>query len=207
VRFLHGDGRRHAGGATSTVVRAAWYAPPTMSVIACRAAGVRDVEAIAALHADSWRRNYRGAYRDEYLDGDVAGERLVVWRERLTRPAAAFRTIVAERDGAFVGFAHLILDEDPTWGALLENLHVVHAAKRHGIGTRLLAAAARTVLDASPGAALHLWVLDVNVAAQAFYAARGGVDVGTEMRGPFPGGGAALAHRIVWRDPSPLVGG
>jgi GNAT superfamily N-acetyltransferase len=176
-----------------------------MSAIDCRPAERRDVEAIAALHADSWRRNYRGAYLDSYLDGDVVTDRLLVWRERITRPDAGSRTIVAEHDGAFAGFAHVKLDDDPTWGALLENLHVVHGLKRQGIGTRLMAAAARVVLASTPGAGLYLWVLDVNVAAQVFYAARGGVEAGREMRGPFSGGGSALGHRIVWPDPSTLL--
>ena len=35
--------------------------------------------------------------------------------------------------GAVVGFVHMILDEDPRWGALLDNLHVTHRLKRHGI--------------------------------------------------------------------------
>jgi GNAT superfamily N-acetyltransferase len=176
-----------------------------MSLIDCRPAEVRDVEAIAALHADSWRRNYRGAYLDSYLDGDVVTDRLVVWRERITRPEATFRTIVAEHDGAFAGFVHTKLDDDPTWGALIDNLHVVHELKGQGIGTRLMEASARTVLDSTPGAGLYLWVLEVNVAAQAFYAARGGVEAGREMRGPFPGGGTALARRIVWPDPAMLL--
>jgi GNAT superfamily N-acetyltransferase len=166
---------------------------------------MRDVGVIAALHADSWRRNYRGAYLDSYLDGDVVAERLVVWRERITCPEATFRTIVAEHDGMFAGFAHVNLDDDPTWGALLENLHVTHELKGQGIGTRLMAASARAVLDATPGAGLYLWVLDVNAAAQRFYAARGGTEVGREMRGPFPGGGNALGRRIVWSDPSVLL--
>jgi hypothetical protein len=34
------------------------------------------------LHTDNWRRYYRGAYLDSYLDGDVATERLTVWTER-----------------------------------------------------------------------------------------------------------------------------
>jgi GNAT superfamily N-acetyltransferase len=176
-----------------------------MSAIHCRPAEMRDVEAIAALHADSWRRNYRGAYLDSYLDGDVVTDRLVVWRERITRPEASFRTIVAEHDGAFAGFAHTKLDDDPTWGALLENLHVMHEMKGRGIGTRLMAASARAVLDSTPSAGLYLWVLDVNAAAQLFYAARRGVEAGREMRGPFPGGGTALGRRIVWRDPSTLL--
>jgi GNAT superfamily N-acetyltransferase len=176
-----------------------------MAVIDCRPAELGDVEAIAALHADSWRRNYRGAYLDSYLDGDVLTDRLVVWRERITHPEETFRTIVAQNEGMFAGFAHVNLDDDPTWGALLENLHVTHELKGQGIGTRLLAASARAVLEATPGAGLYLWVLDVNAAAQRFYAARGGAEAGREMRGPFPGGGTALGRRIVWRDPSVLL--
>jgi hypothetical protein len=34
-----------------------------------------DADSIAALHADSWRRHYRGAYLDSYLDGDAVSER------------------------------------------------------------------------------------------------------------------------------------
>jgi len=45
-----------------------------------QAADARD---IAKLHADSWRRHYRGAYSDRYLDGDLDADRLAVWTERL----------------------------------------------------------------------------------------------------------------------------
>ena len=34
-----------------------------------RTAGVRDAESMAALHADSWRRTYRGMMADAFLDG------------------------------------------------------------------------------------------------------------------------------------------
>jgi GNAT superfamily N-acetyltransferase len=33
-----------------------------------RAAGPGDAQAVAGLHADSWRRHYRGAYADSFLD-------------------------------------------------------------------------------------------------------------------------------------------
>ena len=48
-----------------------------------REARASDAEAIANLHARSWRESYRGSFRDEFLDGDLPGERLRVWRERL----------------------------------------------------------------------------------------------------------------------------
>ncbi|HTD49704.1 MAG TPA: GNAT family N-acetyltransferase [Acidimicrobiia bacterium] len=163
-----------------------------------------DVEAIAALHADSWRRNYRGAYLDSYLDGDVVADRLAVWSDRIAHAGPAERTIVAERDGEFLGFAHTKFDEDPIWGALLDNLHVVHDHKGLGIGTSLLSETARAVLARPAPTGLYLWVLEQNTAAQAFYAARGGREVGRELRGPFPGGGTAVGLRIAWPDPSVL---
>ena len=74
-----------------------------------------------------------------------------------------------------------------------------------GIGTELLALAARAVLEARPGSGLFLWVLEDNRAAQAFYRARGGRFAGTRVTSP-PGGGASLvALRCVWRDPATLL--
>jgi ribosomal protein S18 acetylase RimI-like enzyme len=165
----------------------------------------RDIEAIATLHADSWRRHYRGAYSDAFLDGDVLADRLSVWNERLTRsPTQDECTIVAERDGSVVGIAHTILDYDPTWGALLDNLHVRHDLKGLGIGTGLMAETARAVIERRPSSGLYLWVLEGNKPAQAFYESRGGKCVGREDSEP-PGGGTVTGLRYVWPDPSVLL--
>ena len=40
-----------------------------------REATEHDADANGALHADSWRRYYRGAYLDSYLDGDILSVR------------------------------------------------------------------------------------------------------------------------------------
>jgi ribosomal protein S18 acetylase RimI-like enzyme len=164
-----------------------------------------DADSIAALHADSWRRHYRGAYLDSYLDGDAVSERQEVWRRRLAQPTSAHFTVVARDGDEVLGFAHTILDEDPHWGSLLENLHVRSHVKRNGMGSRLLSVTAQRLLSLRPQGALHLWVLDQNTAAQAFYDARGGIRVETQLRGPFPGGGRALGHRYHWTDPTRLV--
>ena len=170
-----------------------------------RAATADDIGAIAALHADNWRRNYRGAFADAFLDGDVVADRTLVWTERMTHPEADTSTIVAARSGELLGFAHTRFDDDPAWGALLDNLHVVHHRKGLGIGTQLMAATARAVLNRPARSGLYLWVLEQNTPAQAFYAARGGEKVGRGRRGPFPGGGTAFALRISWPDPSVLL--
>ena len=105
-----------------------------------RAATVADVASIASLHADSWRRSYRGIYSDAYLDDEAPAERLLAWTERFANPHADQRTVVATQDRELVGFVHTVLDDDPQWGALLDNLHVRADWQRHRLGSRLVAA-------------------------------------------------------------------
>jgi ribosomal protein S18 acetylase RimI-like enzyme len=176
-----------------------------MTLINYRAGGAPDAEAIACLHVQSWRRHYRGAYPDHYLDGDLESERRAVWVERLSENGDNNYTIVAERDGSVVGFAHTRLDSDPEWGALLDNLHVRYDLKRQGVGSALMARTALILGRRRPESGLYLWVLKQNVAAQAFYQSRGGAPVGERLAGPFPGGGRALVLRYAWPDPSLLL--
>jgi ribosomal protein S18 acetylase RimI-like enzyme len=170
-----------------------------------REATEHHADAIAALHADSWRRHYRGAYLDSYLDGDILSERREVWTIRLAPPRRNQFTVCAEMAGDVVGFSHTLFDHDPQWGALLDNLHVRSDLKGAGIGTRLLSMAAQELVRKRSSKSLYLWVLDQNAAAQAFYDARGGTRVETTLRGPFPGGGMAVGHRYFWPDVQWLV--
>jgi GNAT superfamily N-acetyltransferase len=153
-----------------------------------------DSAAVAVLHAESWRRHYRGAYSDVYLDGDVVADRVEVWVNRMAQARGDRCTIVAETDGQLVGFVHAVLDADPLWGALIGNLHVTARLKRNGIGSALLQKAARIVAERRPSAGMFLWVVGQNADAQRFYAARGGECVGRDLVAP-PGG-----------DPTRLVG-
>jgi ribosomal protein S18 acetylase RimI-like enzyme len=168
-----------------------------------RLAGASDDGAVAALHADSWRRHYRGAYSDAFLDGDVAADRLQVWTERLGRADAGSWTGLAEDAGGVIGFAHVVFDDDPTWGSLLDNIHVAHSHQRRGVGSDLLARAARVVADRPISAGFYLWVLEQNVGAQAFYSAYGARRVERVQVGP-PGGvrgrlnGTPYKLRYAW---------
>lgn len=169
-----------------------------------RRASEQDIGPIAAIHADSWRRNYRGAYSDAFLDGDVFENRRVVWTERLTQPNPFHDTVVAQWQGKILGFVHTVLDHDPTWGALLDNLHVAHEVKRSGVGTQLMARSAAAVMARGTNKSLYLRVHEGNAPAQAFYQARGGECVGSEVVQP-AGGGSVVALRYVWTDPSVLL--
>src|SRR5438874_1996774 len=108
-----------------------------------RAAGPDDAGSVARLHADSWRRHYRGTYADAYLDGDILTDRRAVWSARLaaaagtaTLPATA--TLLAEDDTGPVGFVHVVFDDDDRWGSLVDNLHVAPGRQRAGIGSGML---------------------------------------------------------------------
>jgi ribosomal protein S18 acetylase RimI-like enzyme len=134
-----------------------------------RLAGPADARTIADLHAESWRRHYRGAYSDT------------------------------------------VFDDDPTWGALLDNLHVADGHKRRHIGSRLLALTAEAVMERPQRTGLYLWVLEQNVDAQAFYQARGALCVGRDLVSS-PGGvagrltGSPVKLRYAWPEPTVLLG-
>jgi len=174
----------------------------TLEQLHFRLAGAADAEAIANLHADSWRRHYRGAYSDAFLDGDVFADRLAFWTDRLREPDRRRCTILAE-DGSLVGFANTVFDDDPRWGALLDNLHVADGHHRRGIGSRLLALTAEAILERPHRTGLYLWALEQNVDAQAFYRAHGGRCVERAPAAP-PGGiasrltGSPTKLRYVW---------
>jgi ribosomal protein S18 acetylase RimI-like enzyme len=179
---------------------------PESSNLNFRFANTTDSRAVASLHADSWRRHYRGAYSDSFLDDEVFNDRQAVWAERFSQRRQDRFTILAEIDNVVIGFVYVVLDRDPRWGALLDNLHVAFSFKRRGVGTGLLVQAVKTLIEQRPDdRRFHLWVLDQNRAAQSFYTAHGGMRVETTVLGPFPGGGTALGHRIAWPDAGLLL--
>ncbi len=169
-----------------------------------RTANADDAEQIALLHADSWRRHYRGAFADTFLDGDIETDRLAVWTARLATPANT-ETVLAEHEGRLVGFVHVMFDHETRWGSLVDNLHVVHDQRRAGIGSQLLARAAQAVTERATGNAMHLWVLQQNTSAQHFYRASGATCVEEAAASP-PGGdptrlnGTPRSLRMAWPD-------
>lgn len=171
--------------------------------VSLRAASAADAHAVAALHADSWRRHYRGAFADAFLDGDVVADRLAAWSDRLGSARPDQLTIVAEADGALAGFVHVVLDHDARWGSFVDNLHVTNALRRGGIGSALLTGAARAAAEHGTTGGLYLWVLEQNTAAQAFYVAHGGSPVERAHAGE-PGGvpgrlnGRPAKLRMAW---------
>jgi len=164
-----------------------------------REATYADRLAIATLHAQSWRHTYRGAYRDEFLDGPVFDDRRAVWEKRLAEPKANQFVVLAEEQGDLVGFACAYGRDDPRWGTLLDNIHVRPALHRKGIGTALFAQVVAWCREHAADCGLWLWVVGQNHRARCFYERLGALDSGAELRPPSAGGGEPReVHRYTW---------
>jgi len=169
-----------------------------------REATGHDAAAIAKLHADSWRSAYRGMLCDEYLDNRVHIERAALWQQRFSeRAEKPFFAILAEAENGLAGCACVFPDEHPTYGAFLDNLHVVPIRTGQGIGRRLLSAIAERLLADERCGGLYLWVIEQNVRARQFYARAGAVEVEcTELS--MPDGSRQKEMRCFWPNPARL---
>jgi GNAT superfamily N-acetyltransferase len=121
---------------------------PTADV-SVRVAWADDAEAIAELQARAWATSYAGLLP---AAGDLqTSDFAAVWREALARPAdARHRALVALERNRIVGFAITTPASDPdcdpvTDGELME-LTVDASERGRGHGSRLLQAAADTMV-------------------------------------------------------------
>lgn len=169
-----------------------------------RPARLEDAEAIARLHADSWRRAYRGMYSDEFLDGDLVGERLSVWRGRFEEADPQQFVLLATENDRLIGFVCAYGAFDEQWGSLIDNLHVSIDARRRGIATALMRAAGEWCLSVFPNVGVYLWVIEANHPARAFYHRIGAANAET-IEAPHLSGNIGKSCRYVWPSPQALV--
>ena len=171
-------------------------------MIRYREATYEDAVTIATLHAESWRVTYRGSYREEFLDGPVFQDRMVVWDTRLSMPRPNQFVVLAEEEGRVMGFACAYGSDDERWGSLLDNIHVRRELHRQGTGTRLVSEVARWCRANYADCGLYLWVIAKNHQARRFYERLGATDRGRELRAPSAGGGEPRdVRRYAWTAP------
>jgi len=168
-------------------------------MIKLRPAQVTDSSAIAALHADNWRRTYRGIYSDAFLDRDLDGNRSALWHGRLSTPADNQYVTLAVEQETVAGFACLYLDNDPTFGSLLDNLHVVAHFRNQGIGRLLMQDCWRLVAEKATIKTMYLWVFEANQNARSAYERLGGTNVET-VQHQNEDGSQAMICRYVWNE-------
>lgn len=112
---------------------------------------------------------------EEGSPGRVDGAAVI---ELCFAPGAIYRSLVAEDDGALIGYALVMryFDTDPcAWCSYMQDLFVVAGRRSEGVGRRLIAAVAKAALGV--GHAELFWhVRAHNERGRAFYAAIGGVE-------------------------------
>ena len=110
-----------------------------MGNIGIRAARDSDAQAIGLLHAQNFRENKVGSeFTDTFLDEDLPAELIELWQRRLDRPPENQFVLVALDDANLLGFVCAYGADDSKWGSLIDNLHVVHSARKTGVGSSLM---------------------------------------------------------------------
>lgn len=169
-----------------------------------RPARMTDKEPIARLHADSWRRSYRGLFSDRFLAEEADADRLQVWTQRLAAAAENQFVYVADQNGEVQGFVCVYAQDDPQWGSLIDNLHIAHAVKRQGLGRNLMLQASRWLAQRHADTGVYLWVMEANQPARRFYETFGAKNAGVIDKPNPVGGGSARNCRYVWASPRQL---
>jgi len=163
-----------------------------------RPATLDDAAAIAAIHAENWGRGaYRGPFWDESLLAPLAGERRQAWTARLSAPPATQYTVVAEADGAVVGFVCTYGEDHERWGSLLDNLHVLPDWQGKGLGKALFLKSVEWCAREYPDIGMYLLVLEGNTRARRMYERFGAMDAASESWEP-PGGGRLASRVYAW---------
>ncbi|HEY9025249.1 MAG TPA: GNAT family N-acetyltransferase [Burkholderiaceae bacterium] len=145
---------------------------PPKPLLALRPATLADLEAIDDIHVRSRRATYRGQVSDHYLDVTMPAASRADWERKLPGLlAGGGHVVIAESDGAPIGFVCAVAPDERS-SVYINNLHALPQRKGLGVGTALLDAAARWA-RAAGARAMHLKVLETNVAAIGLYESRG----------------------------------
>ncbi|MGW3266317.1 N-acetyltransferase family protein [Streptomyces sp. NPDC001056] len=130
-----------------------------------------DIQGVSAVRVTGWKAAYPGMVPQDYLDALTVAEDARVRRDMFERGAGTAVNLVAEEDGAVVGWAALGPsredDRAPQDGELLA-LYAAPDRLGTGIGTALM----RHVLAAARERSflrLVLWVIADNARARRFY--------------------------------------
>jgi GNAT superfamily N-acetyltransferase len=159
---------------------------------------------VALLHTASWRDAYGSVLDPGYLAGPIEEERLAYWKSELSAADAGRHVVLVEDKDNAAGFVCTRWPGDPPWGAWVHNLHVVRASRGKGVGRRLLKAAAAWVVSLDAQSGLHVWVLEANEPARAFYQHLGGEIVGRGSS-QIPAAHGAPVLRVWWRRAAALL--
>lgn len=148
---------------------------PGFTIYTVRPLLIEDAEEIGRLHVNVWREAYAGLMPQETLDRQDPVRRAERWRalaveqaEGLADAAEKVTRVAVHPDGTIAGFATVAPSRDDEPPIPLELWALNVGSRFHGTG------AAGQLLAATLGdRAAHLWVLEGNERAIAFYRKHG----------------------------------
>lgn len=166
-----------------------------------RRARLRDLDGIADLLTNGWGGPHGKVMPSaSFLEG--AGPQSLV--KGLAGRGADRCILVAADLDRIVGFICVVADDDPGWGALIDNVQVSAASQSKGVGSGLMAQAALWLSDSRPCSPIYSWVTQKNLAGRCFYEALGGRNVESLVSAQ-GSGDAAFQCRYVWSTPAAIV--
>ena len=145
-----------------------------------------DLDALAELHAWSWRVTYGPLLTDAERALLTVEERRRLWERVLSAPAPREGSWVAELDARVVGLVFGGRSHDADATPEIGEIHAIHVEPGlhgHGIGGRLLAAGVAD-LRAAGFRDATLWVIRENHEARRFYEGQGWRSDSVTKRGP-----------------------
>lgn len=173
-----------------------------MSAVSIRPARAADAEAIAEVHAASWRDVYQDTMPAGYLRDRALADLTRHWRETELRADEVI--LVATIGDEVVGFIAIYRRPEHGPTPYLDNLHVRPSNRSGGLGGRLLIEAANQLRRLGENT-LYLWLVDGNDAAQRFYERLGGLPTERSSKEVF--GVPLKTLKIEWDDLGPIIRG
>ena len=149
---------------------------------------------IAAIQAQSWQDSYAGVLPEAYLADRVSEDLERHWR---SVPIQADDIVLVAEVEDIIGFIAVWCRPDP----FIDNLHVKPSQRSKGIGSMLMALAARQMIQQGHKTA-YLWVVENNTQAIRLYERLGGICTDRKPKDLF--GHAVPNIKIEWPDISTL---
>ena len=136
--------------------------------VTVRPAVPEDAPAMGRVHTDAWRWAYDGLFDPAFLARRDAGRSAAMWQRVMAEGSSV--VLVAERDGAVVGFASggASRDDDAPGAGELYAIYLDPGTYRTGVGSALMAGVLDELVAAGYDQAI-LWVLEGNERARPFY--------------------------------------
>ena len=170
-----------------------------------RPARVEDAEAIGWISVTAWRETYAGIMPDDYLAALSIEQRAAAFRDGIAKPGDKQAIFVAlDGTARVVGFAVSGPTREVSLGTDGEifAINLVAAAKRQGLGLRLMAAMAAHLSNQNFSQA-GLWVIDQNASARRFYETLDGHE--TTRKTQIFGAKSVLELGYAWHSVEELV--